>query len=212
MQNYRLFLSQHLKENAIIFIFIVILFLTGIIFGSVIVNSMNFVQKQDLFFYLERFFNYTITEQGIDRLIILRESFFHHVKYLSLLSVLGLSVIGLPFVWILIFIKGLVIGFSVGFIVIQLGSEGFLFAAFSIVPHNLLVVPIYIIAGALAMIISLALVKKIFSRGSVSYLRKSFFNYIIIFSLLLILSLAAATIESFVSTGAMEILIKSFYL
>ncbi len=36
--------------------FMIILFLTGITFGAFIVNSMHFVQKQDLFFYLERFF------------------------------------------------------------------------------------------------------------------------------------------------------------
>ncbi|MHA6251041.1 stage II sporulation protein M [Oceanobacillus sp. CAU 1775] len=212
MQNYRNFLSQHIREHSIIFVFIIILFITGVIFGSVIVNGMNFTQKQDLFFYLERFFTFTINEQGIDQGLLWQESFFYHLRFLGILGVLGLSIIGLPIVWILIFIKGLVIGFSVGFIVSQLGGEGFLFVALSIIPHNLIIVPVYLIAGSLTMIFSLLLFKKIFSNGSVNYLRKPFFNYIIVFSMLFIVSSIAALIESYVSMGAMEILIKSFYL
>ncbi|WP_240473224.1 hypothetical protein [Oceanobacillus caeni] len=50
MNNNRAVFIQHMREYATIYLFMVILFLTGIIFGAIIVNSMNFVQKQDLFF------------------------------------------------------------------------------------------------------------------------------------------------------------------
>ena len=173
---------------------------------------MNFVQKQDLFFSLEQFFNFTIYEQGVEHYTLLRESFFFHIKYLGLISILGLSIIGLPVIWGLIFIKGLVIGFSVGFIVSQLGSDGLLFAAFTVVPHNLLVIPVYIFSGALTMIFSLLLFKKIFSTRNTHSLKQPFFNYALLFSLLIPLSLGAAAIESFISMNLMEILIKSFYL
>ncbi|WP_405101315.1 stage II sporulation protein M [Oceanobacillus sp. FSL H7-0719] len=212
MQNFRMILSQHLKNYSIIYLFMIILFLSGIIFGAVIVNSMNFVQKEDLFFYLERFFNYTIEEQAVDKFTLFKESFFFHLKYLALLFVLGLSIIGLPIIWILLFIKGLVVGFSVGFIVKQLGSEGLLFSAVSIAPHNFIVIPIYIFAGSLAMIFALALLKKIFSKGSAFTLWQPFFNYMISFSIMIIFSIGAAVLESYVSNGAMQYLIKSFYL
>lgn len=212
MQDFKIRISQHMKAYAIIYLFMIILFLTGIIFGAVIVNSMNPIQKQDLFFYLERFFNHTVNDQGINRFTVFQESLFYHLKYLSVTFILGLSVIGLPVVWVLLFIKGLVIGFSVGFIVNQLGSQGLLFATLSIAPHNLLVIPIYIIAGSLAMIFALVLMKKLFSRRSAESLFIPFVNYIAVFSVLLILSIGAALLESYVSSGAMEALIKSFYL
>src|SRR5690625_7607326 len=85
------------------------------------------------------------------------------MRYLLLLCLLGLSVIGLPLVWILLFVKGFVVGFSVGFIVNQLGLKGLLLAALSIAPQNLLIIPIYIIAGSLAMIFSLTLLGKLFT-------------------------------------------------
>ncbi|HLR40159.1 MAG TPA: stage II sporulation protein M [Virgibacillus sp.] len=202
---------NHVKEHATIYIFMIILFLTGIIFGAIIVNSMNFVQKQDLFFYLERFFGQIANEQPIENSEILKSGFFYHAKYLLLLFVLGLSVIGLPVVWILLFLKGLVVGFSVGFIVNQLGLKGLLLASLSIAPQNFLIIPIYIIAGSLSMIFSLTLMRKLFSRKYSRPVLQPFGQYIMVFSLLLVFSFLAAILEAYVANEAMASLIKSLY-
>ncbi|WP_029266613.1 stage II sporulation protein M [Virgibacillus alimentarius] len=202
---------NHVKEHATIYIFMVILFLTGIIFGAIIVNSMNFVQKQDLFFYLERFFGQVSDNQHIENKEILKDSFFYHAKYLLLLFILGLSVIGLPVVWILLFLKGLVVGFSVGFIVNQLGLKGLLLASISIAPQNFLIIPIYIIAGSLSMIFSLTLMKKLFTRKLTNSVFQPFGQYITVFMLLLVFALLAALLEAFVANEAMSSLIKSLY-
>lgn len=212
MQEIKRNLAHHVKSHAIIYLFMCTLLLSGIIFGAVLVNSMSFIQKQDLFFYLERFFNYTVGEQDMDRLELWKGSFLYQLKYLALLFLLGLSIIGLPIIWILLFIKGLVVGFSVGFIVNQLGMEGLLFSSLTIAPHNLFIIPIYLIAGTLAMIFSLISLKKIFSRRNVDSLREPFVNYIVIFSILIIISAGASFLEAYVSSSAMEALIKSFYL
>ena len=124
MYTRRTHVMNHFKEHATIYIFMIILFLTGVIFGAIIVTSMDFIQKKDLFFYLERYFGHITDEQQIDSSAILTSSLFFHAKYLLLLFILGLSVIGLPVVWVLLFLKGLVVGFSVGFIVNQLGKIG----------------------------------------------------------------------------------------
>lgn len=49
MYNKRTLLIDHVREHATIYIFMTILFLTGIIFGAVIVNSMNFIQSRTCF-------------------------------------------------------------------------------------------------------------------------------------------------------------------
>ncbi|MDO6451094.1 stage II sporulation protein M [Oceanobacillus profundus] len=203
---------EHIKNHATIYLFMIILFLTGIIFGAVIVNSMGFIQKQDLFFYLERFFGQITEGVSIDKIDILWQSFTYHAKYLLLLCILGLSVIGLPLVWVLIFVKGLVIGFSVGFIVNQLGLQGLLLASLSIAPQNILVIPIYITAGSISMIFSLTLINKLFSRKNHQLLLQPLAKYSIIFVILLVVSFAAALVEAYVSNQAMQELIKSLYL
>lgn len=201
---------NHIKNHATIYTFMIILFLTGIIFGAVIVNSMNFVQKQDLYFYLERYFGQLAHEEKVAGSTILISSFLYHVKYLGLLFILGLSIIGLPIVWILIFLKGLVVGFSVGFIVNQLGLKGLLLASVSIAPQNIFIIPVYIVAGSLSMIFSLTLFRKLFSQISVPIFQP-FARYIMIFALLLLASIPAAALEAYVANGALQVLIKSFY-
>lgn len=211
MQTKRAHAVEHIKAHATVYVFMIILFLTGIIFGAMIVNSMNFVQKQDLFFYLERFFGEIANEEQINKGEILKDSFFYHAKYLLLIFVLGLSVVGLPIIWIFLFLKGLVVGFSVGFIVNQLGVKGLLLASLSIAPQNILIIPVYIIAGSLAMIFSLTLLSKLFSRNISQPILQPFAKYISLFVCLLAISLVAALLEAFVANSAMEFIIKSFY-
>ncbi|MBU5466323.1 stage II sporulation protein M [Virgibacillus sp. MSJ-26] len=200
---------NHVKEHATVYVFMIILFLTGIIFGAILVNSMNFVQKQDLFFYLERFFLQIQEGNSIEKNEVFKSSFFYHAKYLFLLLILGLSVIGLPIVWILLFLKGLVVGFSVGFLVNQIGLKGFFLAALSIAPQNILTIPLYIVAGSFAMIFSLTLLNKLFSRKISKPIIQPLIQYLVIFSLLIALSVIAATIEAYVASYAMESLIAS---
>lgn len=202
---------NHVNKYATIYLFMLVLFLTGVIFGAVIVNSMNFVQKQDLFFYLERFFEKIADSQEIDSSEILKNSFFYHAKYLLLLFILGLSVIGLPIIWILLFLKGLVVGFSVGFIVNQLGLKGLFLASLSIAPQNFVVIPIYLVAGSLSMIFSLTLLNKLFSRRLSQPILQPLSRYVIVFTLLLAGALLAALLEAYVSNEAMEALIRTFY-
>ncbi len=204
-------LINHVKEHATIYLFMVILFLTGVIFGAILVNSMNFVQKQDLFFYLERFFKQITDNELANYDEIFKNSFFYHIKYLLLLFVLGLSVIGLPLVWILIFLKGLVIGFSVGFMVNQLGMNGLLIATLSIAPQNFLIIPVYIIAGSLAMIFSLTLLSKLFTNKISQPVFQPFGRYVILFSLLAFFASVAALLETFIANEAMQWVVRSFY-
>ncbi|SHF58530.1 stage II sporulation protein M [Ornithinibacillus halophilus] len=202
---------SHFNEHATIYIFMIILFLTGIIFGAILVNSMSFAQKQDLIFYLERFFGRISNEQSIDKVTILKDSFLYHIKFLLILFLLGLSVIGLPVVWVLLFIKGLVVGFTVGFMVNQLQFQGFLLATVSIAPQNIVIIPIYIIAGSLSMIFSISLLNKLFTRKISQTTLQPFAMYISAFLVLIAFSLSAALIEAYVANEAMEAMIRSVY-
>jgi len=209
--NAKIRIATHLKEHTTIYIFMVILFLTGIVFGAIIVNSMNFVQKQDLYFYLERFFGHIAKGEQLEHARILKSSFLYHVKYLLIMFILGLSVVGLPLVWIFLFLKGLVIGFSVGFIVNQLGLKGLMLASMAIAPQNLLIIPIYIAAGSLSMIFSLTLLGKLFGRKVTQPVMEPFLRYISIYAILICLGFAAALMETFVSNEAMQSIIRAFY-
>lgn len=200
---------NHVKEHVMIYLFMLVLFITGIIFGAITVNSMTFIQKQDLFFHLERYMTQVNAEEAVHSKDILKRSFFFHVKYLALFFLLGITIIGVPVIWLLIFIKGVVIGFSVGFIVNQLGTKGLLLATLSIAPQNMLTIPIYIFAGSLSMILSLTLCYKLIGRTVTRSLKQPFIQYCYAFIVLIIGALGSSLIETFVANEAFKALLKT---
>src|SRR5699024_4579867 len=117
----------------------------------------GFLQKQDFFFHLDHYFELTNNKDAVLSKDILKKNFLFHIKYLLILFILELTIIGVAVKWILIFTKGLVICFSVGFIVNQLGWKGLLLAATSIAPQNLIIIPVYLFAASIAMVFSLSL-------------------------------------------------------
>lgn len=208
MYEQKILLVNHLKNHLTVYVFMVVLFLTGIIFGAVLVNSMGFVQKQDLFFHLDHYFELTNSGDEVLSKDILKKSFLFHVKYLMLLFILGLTIIGLPAIWILIFSKGLVIGFSVGFMVNQLGLKGLLLSALSIAPQNLLIIPIYIFAASLAMIFSLSLFSNLLGRRKQN-IGKPMMQYAFAFILLHLGALGSSFAETFIANEALKAMLKS---
>ncbi|MDX8046064.1 stage II sporulation protein M [Gracilibacillus sp. S3-1-1] len=202
-------LFSHFSKYHTIYIFTVILFITGIIFGAVIVNSMTFVQKQDLFFYLDRFFSGYLQEDNISKQALFTNAIFYHIQFLALLFFLGLAVIGLPIIWVLLFVKGVAIGFTVGFFVNQLGFNGLLFSFTSIAPQNLIIIPIYIIASSMAMVFSLTLLQSIFSKRYKQPILQIFYRYTLVFICLMAVMSLAAVLESVVSFETMKILSRN---
>lgn len=208
MNDKRNVLFRHVKNNVTLYMFSFILFLTGIIFGALTVNNMSFIQKQDLYFYLEQFFEQLHKGTIIVHKDILLESTFYHAKYLVLFFILGLTIIGLPLIWLLLFIKGLVVGFSVGFLVNQLGTKGLLYATFAIAPQNMLIIPVYIVAATLSMLFSLSLLQKIIGKTVRISFKQQFVQYTTLFFALFGLAFISAIIETYVANEVFKILLQ----
>lgn len=196
--------ARHIYQYRLIYFFMIVLFLIGIIFGSIIVVSMEFVQKQDLFFYIEQYMERLVEGSLVAKEDVFKSAFYYHLQYLSLFFILGISIIGLPIIWILIFIKGIVVGFSVGFFVNQLGWQGLLLAAVGIAPQNLLIIPIYLIGSSVAMIFSLNLLKKLLARRTSQPKAQPLIHYGVLFLCLVAISVIAALVEAYLANYAIE--------
>ncbi|GIP32304.1 stage II sporulation protein M [Paenibacillus sp. J2TS4] len=157
-------LRMYSKDQLSYYVFVSILFITGVIFGAVMVNALTLEQKQEIVRHLGHFFH-TI-DTGAEGDVAAKQTFFQAVslnlKWVALIWILGLSVIGLPFIFALDFIKGVLIGFSVGFMVGQFSWKGMLFALTSIAPQNMVLIPVIVAASVAAMSFSIQLVKNRF--------------------------------------------------
>lgn len=197
-------LKSHMEEKLPLYVFVSVLFMTGIAFGALMVNALSQQQIAEMSHFLSQFFQRLEHGSTGESNVFLLQAFTTHLKWVLLIGVLGISIIGLPIILILMFIKGVLLGFTVGYFVSQLSWKGMLFAMISIAPQNILVVPALIICSVSGISLSLFLIKKQLSTRQLGHAKQQFASYIkMIFSLIFIL-FVASLFEAFVTPVLMK--------
>ncbi|MBP2240752.1 stage II sporulation protein M [Cytobacillus eiseniae] len=207
---YQNVVANHFREHSSIYLFIVVLFLIGVIFGAIIVNSLSFTQKEDLFFYLSQFFGQVSDGNVAGATDLFKQSFFHNTKFIGLMWILGISIIGLPVILILLFMKGMVVGFTVGFLVSQMGWDGFLLSFVTVLPQNLIIIPVFIIAATISVSFSLKMISRQFQKKVGHPMLPMLGRYMFTFVVAILFLCAAASIEALISPILMKSVINSF--
>ncbi|WP_445492088.1 stage II sporulation protein M [Niallia sp. 03133] len=207
-KKYQNIVANHFREHSSIYLFIVVLFLMGVIFGAVVVNSLTLTQKEDLFYYLSQFFGQVSDGKMADGKDLFLQSFSHNSKFIGLMWLLGISIIGLPVILILLFIKGMVVGFTVGFLVNQMGWNGFLLSFVSILPQNIIVIPIFIISATLSVAFSFKMIRQQFIKKMGEPMLPLFGRYLFLLLMSFLFLATAAGIEAFISPMLMKSVIK----
>jgi stage II sporulation protein M len=201
-------LAMHMREHASIYLFIIVLFLMGVIFGAFVVNSLNFSQTQDLYYYLTRFFGQVSKGEFASAHDMFQQSYFHNLKYVGLMWALGISIIGLPIILILLFLKGVVVGFTVGFLVNQMGWQGFLLSFVSVMPQNFIIIPAFIVMGVISVSFSLKMVRNQFMKRTNEPIFPMIMRYTLVMVMISISLLASASLEAYVSPVFMKQVIQ----
>ncbi|TCP69920.1 stage II sporulation protein M [Baia soyae] len=196
-------IQAHVQSQKSLYIFVVVLFLTGVVFGAVIVNMLTATQRTGLSSYLGHFFKELGRGSIADSEIALQHSIGEHLKTIGLMWLLGLSVIGIPILCLFLFFKGMVIGFTVGFLVQQFSWTGLWFAFVSIVPTNLFVIPAMMIVSVAGVYFSVDLVKNhiIAHRGS---LYPKFVSYCGVVVMMACLMMLSSLVEAYLSPMIMR--------
>ncbi|PLR76384.1 stage II sporulation protein M [Bacillus sp. V3-13] len=201
--------ASHFREHSSIYLFVIVLFLMGVIFGAVVVNSLSFTQKEDLYYYLFQFFGQIADGKVAEEKEMFMQSFLHNSKFIGLMWVLGISIIGLPIILILLFIKGMVVGFTVGFLVNQMGWDGFLLSFVSILPQNLVIIPLFIVTATSAVAFSLKMIRRQFLKKISQPIMPMLGRYLLTLILVIVFVGAAAAIEAFLSPVFMKSVIQT---
>lgn len=154
----RLYMREHLP----LYLFVSVLLVMGIVFGALMVNALSLGQKEEMARHVNSFLQ--IANQGSEfgGTNTLWDSFSLHLKWIGLIWILGLSVVGLPLIFVLDFLKGVLVGFSVGYLVGQLSWKGMLLAFVSIAPQNLIIIPALVLCSVGACAFSIYMVRNRF--------------------------------------------------
>jgi stage II sporulation protein M len=191
-------MKQFMKENVSLYVFVSVLFVIGVVFGAVMVNALSLEQKQEMSRHLGSFFQEVNGGMEIDKGLSFQQSFGMHMKWILLIWLFGLSIIGLPLILILDFLKGVLIGFTVGYLIGQLSWKGMLFAFVSVAPQNLIIIPALLICSVSAIAFSIYMIKNRFIQRK-GGIYQPFMRYTSITLLMGVLLLGAAVWEGYFS-------------
>jgi len=134
----------------------------GILAGSLGANSLQAEQAAELHRYIQTFLS-QISEIDLDQAQMARNALYDNLLAGAIMYILGLTIICLPLVLAFIFIRGFVLGFTVGFLATEHGLQGFFVILMSMLPHNIFFVPALIIGGAASLSFSILLIRRFFN-------------------------------------------------
>lgn len=200
MRNFR----TMIKEQTPLYLFVAVLFLVGVVFGALIVGALTLDQRGDLGDYLGHFFR-MVDERGLSETPGPYWSIAGmHLKWIGLIWILGLSVVGLPFILVLDFLKGVLIGFTVGCLVSQYSWHGLLFALVAVAPHNLVLIPALLLGSAAAIAFSLLMVRSRVTGRQPQPLSRPFLMYTVLSCILALTVMGVAAFETWASPVMMR--------
>jgi len=151
-------LVQHIKNNSNKYFLLLMAFIIGISAGAFTVYGLSAIQREELAHYFEGFLQ-LFDRQNIDSNELLKIALFENAKIVAVLWVLGVTIIGIPFIFILIGIRGFITGFASGFAIKSLGMKGALFTLFALIPKEIVIIPCIIALGVNGINFSLNIIK-----------------------------------------------------
>jgi len=138
-----------------------LLFVIGVSFGALAVNALSPAQKTELLDYLQVFLRGLGQKIGeIDSAVVLKQSALSSLKTAGLLWILGASVIGAPLSMLVVFVRGFVIGFSVGFLFSEMNLKGLALSLFAILPQNLIAIPALLALGVSSVAFAVLVIRR----------------------------------------------------
>lgn len=189
-------LVKHIKNNSYLYVFLFIVFMIGTTSGAFTVNNLKDVQKEELINYLTKFHQIK-NSVDISTVSIFKQSLLNNFQTVFILWVLGATIIGIPLIFIVIFARGFVLGFSLSILISEYKFKGILVILASVLPQNIFIILGIIFISATSINFSLYILKN--RKSGINDLISQFISYtFVVYSGFLVIILGSL-IESYLS-------------
>lgn len=190
-------INAEFKKHKKLLVFVTILLTVGLITGSLFVTILSKSDKKLVLETITNYFN-QIKLDKIDFLYSLRTSLISNLIYILFIWLLGISILGIPIILFLIFIKSFILGFSVGSIICTYGLKGILLSLSYVFPHHIINLIVISFIGLYALKVSLSLLQLILTKKQINFkvIIRKYFGVLLITIILITFS---SLIETFIT-------------
>lgn len=194
--------------NKKINIFIISILILGVITGSIFINIIDSHDKELIVTKLTNFIT-DISTSNINTLVSLKNSFIINFTYVSMIWILGMTIIGVPFNIFLVYLKGFVIGFSLSSFIILYKFKGIILTILYLLFGQLFNVFVIIVLGIYSIMFTNKLFNQIFreKNNTILYFFK---KYVLILFFATIITAVSSLLESFLLPTVIRFIVKLY--
>ncbi|MEW6621638.1 MAG: stage II sporulation protein M [Bacillota bacterium] len=200
--------KEHLTDHITLYLVTFMMFLLGSTTGAFVIRMLDEYQLKELVEYLD-FFLKGLPVWQINSIVIAQDAVINSIKIISVIWLLGLTIVGIPIILVVVYVKGFILGFTVGFLLIKKSYVGLLISIFAVLPQNLFYIPSIIICAVAAVTFSLRLIRGTIGRSYIP-LSQQFINYLLLLVLLFFISIVGGIIEGYFAPYLMKIIVTYF--
>lgn len=177
-------------------VFLVGLFLIGLIAGSIFITIISKSDQALVKEYIKEFVN-KADKNKLNYLEALKNASLSNGLFIVIVWLLGFSIIGIPIVIFMYFSKAFILGFSLSSFILQYKFKGLLLALIYFFPHHVVNILAYTLILIYSLKISFILVNSIIKKKTISF--KAIMNrYLIVFAVSIGMVIVASLYECFV--------------
>jgi stage II sporulation protein M len=192
-------LSRYFRKNAGLLLFVACVYAAGAVAGALAAPALTQEERSGLGSYIEIFVSgFGRNSPSLASSGILRLSLESYLKTAGLIWVLGITVIGLPVVVVVLFIRGFTSGFTACFLAAHMGYKGVLLAATSMLPHSVVSVPALLALATFSLSFGASLFRQTLANRKVAFL-EDMTAYTVVFGATAGALALAALIEAYVT-------------
>jgi stage II sporulation protein M len=189
-------LKNKTTSNKKIIVFLVGLFLIGLIAGSIFITIISKSDQALVKEYIKEFVN-KADKNKLNYLEALKNTSLSNGLFIVIVWLLGFSIIGIPIVIFMYFSKAFILGFSLSSFILQYKFKGLLLALIYFFPHHVVNILAYTLIMIYSLKISFILINSIIKKKTISF--KAIMNrYLIVFAVSIGMVIVASLYECFV--------------
>ncbi len=196
-------IKRHLSDNIISYAVIMFFFILGISLGALTVSNINIDTRSDVKAYIDGFVSISQTDT-IHSAAILKQSIKLNLLTSAALFLAGLTYVGIILVPLIAGFRGFCIGFTIAFLADSLGKGGFLLALVSVLPQNLIYLPVLIIFCVCSISLAFMVLKCKLNHKS-NELHKYLSSFAMTALFLFLIMLGGSLIESYIAPGLVKL-------
>lgn len=201
--NIRAKIIENINNNIIEYIIMIIMLLIGITLGTFYVKNIGENGQQEILKYIEDFFTKIQSNSSINMNSLLKNSIQNNLISVILLWIAGLSVIGMPILYLIVVFKGFTLGYTISAVISCIGTaDGIKFILSAMLLQNIIIIPSILLLS----VSGIKLYKSIIKDRRRENIKLEILRYSIITIIVAIINIFASIIETYISANLFSML------